>query len=248
MATLRVRFSGLCLFYRPYDDAVCNVRVLPAPHHQPELWVDCATTIVRSGARVPFATGPECVLEHHGTLAAELRDVHKYFLYPDEVISFEDGQTPGPTYLPGVASLTEVEPNMVGVRPAGVRIRLTYGTYELGPKRAVIWHDLPSPPPEPPNKLPLWTDLVTDSDQSTISIESTRGDLVLEPCDETEMRVWILSDDVRAGYATRKAEHFKHHYLYGIGSRHAPWPELEEDLPGCPPLVGSTFCPDGQYP
>lgn len=247
--TLRVRFSGLCMFHEENGSIVA--RVVMAHGHTPQLWLNLATGRNKS-PREADGISKECALawdSETDTVTADWQTVEKYTLNEEE-IRFETGNGDGPDHLPGVAPLREVHPGLRGINKAkgvGAIITLNHGQFQLVPKWRVQWQD-PHLGAPGPNELPLWTDLLITTNDATFKIVSTAGDWDLEPNNNQQVEVWILAD--RRGGSGR---HFRHLYDYCHGVSAKPWPKLQDDLPKCAlsllnsRRVGSTFCPDGQY-
>lgn len=252
MITLRVRFSGLCLFYMESTDVM--VRVLDPPGHAAQLWLDTATG-ENGTQRKPDADGvKECALAKgsNGQLKATWRTVDKFKL-TNERITFANGQGSGPTRLPGVASLRSVHPGLGDVdrmKPFGAELKLNHGRFSLGTKRGVAWNDK-HPHGQQPSLIPLWVDLLVDTTDTVFRIDSSAaaGGWELKPVNQ-QVDVWLLADGTGG-----MGQHFKHLFDYCDQPRFKPWPTLKHGLPSCstgdrikPRKVGSTFCPDGEYP
>lgn len=248
MTTLRVRFSGLCLFHKENGKVV--VRVVQAPGHKPQLWLDTATGSNESQERIADGVSKECALmqDSRGNLTADWRTVEKYSLLGEE-ISFGNGEPPGPTDLPGVAPLSKVHPSLRGVNRAkgvGAIITLNRGRFRLGPTRAVDWNDKDASGTEPTH-LPLWTDLLIETTDAAFRVDSSAGSWELVPSN-TQIDIWIFADGTGSS-----SEHFKHLYDFCHNATKKPWPQLKPPpLPKCGVIgtkkIGSTFCPDGEHP
>jgi hypothetical protein len=256
MITLRVRFSGLCLFHE--DGTGIVVRVLDAPGHTPQLWLDTGTgTDTNKLPRKPDSTSEECVLveDTHGTVGADWRNVAKYTL-DNEEISFGNGGGSGPSSLPGVAQLTKVHPDLGKVNPTmgvGALITLNHGSFNLGPMWPLkLWNDRHPKAVSEPVELPLWTDLLIETTDTAFKVDSSSltGGWELKPLKQ-QVDIWIFADG-----ATRSSKHFTHLYDVCHKATHHPWPEFKDTLPPCQErgrqmswkVGGSTFCPDGEYP
>lgn len=244
MITLRVRFSGLCLFHKEGSHVV--VRVVQAQGHKPQLWLDAATGVNKS-QRTEDGVSKECALVEggRGGVSTDWRTVEKYSLLGEE-ISFGNGQPSGPSNLPGVAPLNKVHPLLGGVNRAkgvGAIVTLNRGRFVLGPPRDVDWNDKDAQGTGPTH-LPLWTDLLIETTDSSFRIDSTAGSWELKPVKD-QVDIWIFADGTG-----NSSEHFKHLYDFCHGATKKPWPQLKKPLPKCAVIntrkIGSTFCPDGQ--
>lgn len=272
MATLRVRFSGLCLFHRVAEDKNTEVVVwlVKAHHHEANLWVDADTV---KPTLEPDATGSYCFVEEdeNKKLVATSREVRKFQLGGGEVLSFVGGQQ-GPRALPGLVSLKKLHRGVGNLKkdpPLEAVIRLNRGAFSSKTVvRGAGWHDVPGGG-STPSRVRLWTDLVVRGldhydveSRPTPDQEPTRT-WRFSPETTGEMRVWIGSHSDETN-DPRSGKHFGH--LYNAcdvddldAPARRPYPNLDEKWPCSdavkktmelwPPLtVGSTFCPDGQYP
>lgn len=254
MATLRIRFGGLCLFQFNQNNQVV-VRVLKATGHKPQLWLDPATGTVET-ARRPFPKPKDiCTLESINLIPVQ-RQVLKFNLSGKEKISFGNGDGSGPAQLPGVAKLGRFNGNGGTNANAdfAAEITLNKGRWDpVVPKRPVTWNNA-----NLTEVLPLWTDLIitTEGDFFDLlsGINGQPGDgWRFKPFTTTgEVRAWVLSHG--PGHR-KKALHFHHLFDQLLKPpTPRPWPELQEGLPDCQSLArprvvsGSAFCPDGQYP
>lgn len=275
MATLRVRFSGLCLFHRLVEvkKAEVGVWIVSAHNHEANLWVDSETV---DTTHMPDVPSPYCFVEENENkeLVATSRKVHKFQLGGGEVLSFVGGQQ-GPKILPGLVSLKKLHRgvgNLKEVPPLEAVVRLNRGGFSTKRvARGAGWHDVPGGG-STPNSVRLWTDLVVHGlDHYELESRPAPGEeptrtWKFSPKTETtrEMRVWIGSHSQKDTHDPQSGEHFRHLFsACDIDELDAParrpYPKLDEEWPCSkavtksmelwPPLtVGSTFCPDGQYP
>lgn len=257
MAKLRIRFSGMCLFHKENGGVVA--RVLDAPGHNPELWIDPMTATIGS-LRVP-ARQEECVLQNGGEgLTRNLREVEKYRL-ANERISFANGNGSGPSQLPNVVSFQQLLSVVAPVdttKRVGAVISLNRGEFVSGPPVDVIWNDMPSGMTGP-STLPIWTDLMIETNDHSFKIDSDarRGGWELTPTGEAAIEAWVLGD---VAQGTGSLDHFTHFFEFLNGQLGGPYPDLHPSvtLPKCPDasgvpgrvhallVGGNTFCPDGK--
>jgi hypothetical protein len=258
MATMRVRFSGLCLFHQ--DAGKVLARVLRALDHRPELWIDPTTAQIDSLR--PWVDESECTLEHvGGELRAVPRSLRKYeFAGDNERVAFLNGSPTGPVELPGVASLS-AQGGKGGVNTqmeVGAVVTASLGVWDLGPRVEVDWQHKTKG--DGSDRIAIWADLLI-SGAGPFIIDGAQGGWTLTPWTPTaEVRVWILSDDVADTAESTdptEARHFQHqyHYLMDDFPPLDGWPKMRTPLPKCRRVRGikrrnltSTFCPDGQYP
>lgn len=271
MATLRVRFSGLCLFHKKKGEVL--VWLIQAPNHDAALWIDPQTVKVDDDP--PSELVERCFVEEKGNdLEPVTREVHKYALTKGEVLSFVGGQN-GPTALPGAVSLKKLHP---GVRrlsphpPLAATVRLNRGSFGGGGSRGASWHHVPGGG-STPKETPLWRDLVVRGlneyaleSRLSPAADPTRTWKLTPASRSADMLVWIGSESVKTTSDPRSGEHFQHlfHAVEMTASSVArqapkyPYPRLDVDWPcagvakgikrGERSTVGSSFCPDGQYP
>lgn len=258
MAKLRVRFSGMCLFHQQNGGLVA--RVLAVPGHKAELWVD-PTTATISTSRQPNSQD-ECILQNGGAgLTRKPRKVQKYGL-AGEQISFINGNGSGPPQLPDVVSIEQLDPGIPSVdptKPVGAVISLNRGEFVSGPPVGVTWMNMPADRTGP-STLPIWTDLVIETNDASFKIgsDAREGGWELTPTGSGDVEVWVLSD---VAVGTGELDHFTHFFGFLAGESHGrPFPELHPSvtLPTCPDgsgvpervnallVGGNTFCPDGK--
>lgn len=258
MATLRLRFSGLCFFYREHGGLIV-VRVLNPMKHDAELWCDPTTAMVETNRK--GTKGEVCTLEGMG-LNPVPRRVNKYGLDGKENITFANGKGDGPKTLPGVASLSRFndKKGMKDGKQADFAASFTLNKGGWDSQKAslgVEWwkweNNQKKPGAKGPVKLSLWTDLIVASDANVFELTSTttEGGWKFTPYTKTgEVRLWVGA----AFDSDTDGEHFIHHFDQLNNAPKVPeWPELEKELPKCQGIgaranPGTTFCPDSQYP
>lgn len=242
-------------FYRELGgDRLIAVRVLNPGNHNAELWFDPTTAMVETEREL--TEGEVCTLEGVA-LNPVPRRVYRYELSDKENIVFANGMGKGPKMLPGVASLSRFN-SKNGMKSNtdaefAALFTLTKGGWDSKkPKLRVNWmKNQTQPGATGPEELPLWTDLVVASDDSSFELTSTKGGWKFEPHTSTgEVRIWVgAAFDSDTG-----GEHFIHHFdQIKSPPNIREWPELQKALPKCRtenPRAnpGTTFCPDSQYP
>lgn len=258
MAKLRIRFSGMCLFHQHNGGLVA--RVLAAHKHTPELWIDPTTATISTSRH--SESQEECILQNGGaSLTRKPQTIQKYKL-AGEQISFVNGNGSGPTQLPDVVSIEDLVPGIPPVdprKPVGAVIHLNRGEFVSGPPVAVTWKNMPAGSTGP-STLPVWTDLVIETDDPSFEIASDapQQGWELTPTGNGDVEVWVLSD-VEEG--TGALDHFTHFFEFLTGTAQGrPFPKLDYgvNLPKCPDdsgvperahallIGGNTFCPDGK--
>lgn len=250
MITLRVRFSGLCLFYKKNQEV--KARVLNSGGHVAQLWIDTASGGNGTTRQPDHSDVDECVLDRvsNGQLKGLRRTVDKYVLVGED-LAVANANGPAPGGLPGVAQLRLLHPGLGPVvsKSYGAELTIDHGVFRLGLKRSVQWQDT-HPHGRQLSPIPLWVDLLVETSDQVFRIDSSAavGGWELKPTNQ-QIDVWLMADGLGAS-----GTHFKHLFDHCGSPMFKPWPSLVKSLPSCPDgdrvttfKVGNTFCPDGQY-